>query len=89
MIYQYYADPGGLRFVILFHEGYKWIKLLDTALLTVYTIPVAKQKKLKPYTQLKYKVMARRLRKRRAIYKKLKMSYACKDTDDAIKKLEM
>lgn len=88
MIYQYYADQGGNRFVVQFHEGRKWIKLLDTGTLDVYKISLREGKKLKPYTKIKPKTLAKRLRKRRALRKKLEMSFPKKAVESAIKKLE-
>ncbi len=87
-MYHYYANQGGNRFVVLFHEGRKWIKLLDTGTLEVYRIPVRDTRKLKPYTKLKPKVLARRLKERRALRKKLDMNYPKKAVNDTIKKLE-
>lgn len=50
MIYRYYAETGGWRFVVLFHDGRKWLKLLDASRLEVYRIVRDQHRALVPYT---------------------------------------
>lgn len=64
MIYQYFAERGGWRFVVLFHTGRKWLKALDTATLEVYRLPVRQQAQLIPY-EMNRRTLASRLRVRR------------------------
>ena len=52
MIYRYYAETGGWRFVVLFHEGRKWLKLLDASRLEVYRIAKNQHHNLIPYRPL-------------------------------------
>lgn len=87
MVYEYYADQGGLRFVIMYKEGYKWVYLLDTALLTTYRIPARDKQKLKPY-KVNSKTMAKRLRERRTRYKRLNVSFSVRALKTSIAKLE-
>ena len=74
--------------MVKFHEGRKWIKLLDTGTFQIYRITLRDGRKLKPYTKLKPKKLAKRLKKRRALYKKLEMRYPKTAIASAIKQLE-
>lgn len=87
--YRYMAEVGGWRFVVLFHRGRKWIRLLDTATLQIYRRPVAELRNLRPY-QIRPKTMARRLRERRARFRRLGLSYpkrAVASAIDALRKV--
>ena len=87
MVYEYYADQGGLRFVIMYKEGHKWVYLLDTALLTTYRIPARDKQKLKPH-KVNSKTMAKRLRERRTRYKRLNVRISARALQTSISKLE-
>lgn len=69
--YRYFAETGGWRFVVLFHRGRKWLKLLDTATLRVYRLPVSELRHLRPYDGIRPKSMARRLAERRARFRRM------------------
>ena len=88
MIYHHYADKGGLRFVVLFHEGRKHVKLFDTGTFDVYTITPRDVKRLKPYTSIKAKTLAIRIRKRRAIFKRCGLSFPKNTVSKVIALLE-
>lgn len=87
MIYTYCSDDpgwrGGWRFVVLFHKGRKWIKLLDTATLEVYRRPVSETRRLRPY-KMKPKTMARRLVQRRAAFQRHQVAFRTKAVRVAI-----
>lgn len=68
--YRYLAELGGWRYVVLFHHGRKWLKLLDTATLRVYRLPVAHIRDLRPYT-IRPRTLANRLVARRARFRRL------------------
>jgi hypothetical protein len=70
MIYRYWAETGGWRLVVRFHEGRKWLKLLNVSTLQVYRIAKDQQRHLVPYTGIRPKTLARRLRQRRARLKR-------------------
>lgn len=74
---------GGRRFAVLFHTGRKWIKLLDTATLEVYRLPVAEQRRLSPYS-IEPKTMASRLAKRRAGLKRHGLRFSRRAVKSAI-----
>ena len=88
MIYRYYSQTGGWRFVVLFHEGRKWLKLLETARLEVYRVSKDEFCNLVPYTKIKPKVLARRLRQRRAYLARCNVGFPKKSVRMAISKLE-
>ena len=73
MIYTYFPDRpdwrGGRRFVVLYHHGRKWLKLLDTGTFDTYTEPVTALRHLHPY-KIKPRTMANRLGKRRAVFRR-------------------
>ena len=75
MIYTYYADPGGWRFVVLFHQGRKWLQALDLSTLDVYRLPVTKRGHLVPVRASRPKTTARRLAAKRAQFKRLGISF--------------
>lgn len=75
MIYTYFADTGGWRYVVLFHQGRKWIHALDLSTLNVYRLPVSKRGHLVPVTATKPKTTARRLAGKRAQFKRLGISF--------------
>ncbi|GAB5469817.1 MAG: hypothetical protein Kilf2KO_28470 [Rhodospirillales bacterium] len=70
MIYRYYADRGGWRFVVLFHKGYKHVRLLDTGTFDVYRITPRDVGRLRPYTQITPKTLAGRIKERRRMFKR-------------------
>jgi|GEM_PF-4183801 len=81
--YRYRAETGGWRFVVLFHHGRKWIRLLDTATLQVYCLPVSALRSLRPY-DIRSKSMARRLIERRARFRRLGLHFPRRAVNDAI-----
>ena len=88
MMYRYYAETGGWRFVVLFHEGPKWLKLLDASTLAVYRIAREQYRALVPYTQITPHAMARRLKQRRTRMKRCNISFPYTAVQRAIHKLE-
>lgn len=69
MIYTYFAPRGGWRLVVLFHRGRKWVRLLDTATLDVYTESHAELRHLRP-AGARPKALAKRLVRRRADWRR-------------------
>jgi hypothetical protein len=55
--------------VVLFHQGRKWLRLLDTATLDVYAVPHAERRHLRP-ANARPKALARRLAKRGADWRR-------------------
>ena len=88
MMYRYYAETGGWRLVVLFHEGHKWLKLLDASTLEVYRIAREQYRTLVPYTQVKPQALARLLKQRRARMKRCNVSFPHTAVQSAIHKLE-
>jgi hypothetical protein len=76
MIYRHYAETGGWRVVVLFHEGRKWLKLLDASRFEIYRIAKDQHRKLVPYTGIKPKALARQLKQRRTRMKRCHVSFA-------------
>ncbi len=87
MIYTYFPDRsawrGGRRFVVLFHHGRKWLKLLDTGTLETYQEPVTAMRNLQPY-KITRSIMANRLVKRRATFKRHQINFSKRSLDRAI-----
>ena len=87
MIYTYFPDRpewrGGRRFVVLFHQGRKWLKLLDTGTLETYLEPVTALRSLRPY-KITPATLANRLVKRRAAFKRQHINFSQRSTDRAI-----
>jgi hypothetical protein len=88
MIYRYYAETGGWRFVVLFHEGRTWLKLLDVSRLEVCRIAKDQHRHLVPYTEVKPTTLARWLRQRRTRMKRCHVSFPEKAVQSAIRTLE-
>lgn len=86
LVYRYYAD--GWRLVILFHNGRKWIKVLETARLQTHRLRAADAGKLRPCAEIKPKQAAKRLRSRRALFKRLDVAFPAKAVAQAIAALE-
>jgi len=87
MIYRYYSDVGGWRLVVLFHQGRKWIKLLDYSTLKVYRCPIKELETLCPYS-IKSITIARKIATRRASYKRLGVAFPKKAVQAAINALQ-
>ena len=87
MIYTYNPTRndhrGGRRFVVMFYEGRKWLKLLDTGTLEIYRRPLAEQRHLRPY-KIKPKTLANRLTKRRALFNRHGAPYPKRSVTQAI-----
>jgi len=88
MMYRYYAETGGWRFVVLFHEGHKWLKLLDASTLEVYRIAREQYRALVPYTQTNPQALSRLLKQRRTRMKRCNVSFPQTAVQSAIHKLE-
>ena len=86
MIYRYYADIGGWRFVVLFYRGRKWIKLLDKSTLQVYRLPVSELRRLQPYAG-RPSTVANRLARRRALFRRHNLRFSKKAVRAAISAL--
>ena len=84
MIYTYFADQGGWRFVVLFQKGRKWLHALDTATFQVYRLPIAKLGHLVPCRAPRPKTMAKRLASRRATFKRLHQPFPGRAVKKAI-----
>ncbi len=67
--YRYYAPRGGWRYVVLYRKGRKWLRLLDTATLEVYKVPVFEFRRLRPYRMAR-RTLAARLVKRRDAFRR-------------------
>lgn len=87
MIYTFNPDRpewrGGRRFVVLFHHGRKWLKLLDTGTLETYREPITAMRSLRPYKMSPAK-MANRLARRRATFKRQHIKFSERSADRAI-----
>ena len=84
MIYRYHADRGGWRFVVLFHHGYKHIRLFDTATFDIYTVSPREAERLKPYVAVPPKTLARRIRQRRRILKRCGIGFPKKTVEKVL-----
>lgn len=73
MMYRYFEDKndwkGGWRFVVLIHEGRKWIRFIDVSTFETYRRCVDELPRLKPTTYSPRKIAARMV-KRRALFKR-------------------
>ena len=74
MIYRYYANRGGWRIVVLFHKGRKWIRFIDISTFDLYRKPVSTILELEP-CELTPNRIARRVRKRRSMCKRLGLGF--------------
>lgn len=72
-VYRYFAFVGGWRFVVVVHSGRKIVKLLDTSSLDVYRVTPNELRSLKPYPKIRG--FAKSLKEKRALYKRLNLSY--------------
>lgn len=88
LVYRYYARPGGWRLVVLFHKGRKWIRVLETARLQAHWLRAADLTKLRPATDITPKRLAKRLRSRRALFRRLDVGFPAKAVARAIAALE-
>jgi len=83
-VYRYFADVGGWRFVVLFHHGRKWLKLLDTATLEIYRLPVRDLARLQPYG-ISRRELARRIAARRKLFEECGVSFPKSAVAEAIR----
>lgn len=86
MIYRYYAERGGWRLVVLFHEGRKWIRLLEVSTFEVYRLPAHEIRRLRP-VDLPRKRTARKIAQRRAFLNRCRMRFSKRAVQSAISKL--
>lgn len=87
-VYRYFAHTGGWRFVVLFHRGRKWLKVLETERLEVRTLKVIDAHTLRPYDGVAPKKLAKRIRSRRAGFKRLDLAFPERAVARAIATLE-
>lgn len=87
MIYRYYAERGGWRLVVLFHEGRKWIRLLEVSTFEVYRLPVREIGRLRP-VDLPPKRTARKIAQRRAFLNRCQMRFSKRAVQIAIRRLD-
>lgn len=88
LVFRHYAQTGGWRFVVLFHRGRKWLKVLETARFDVHTLEADDAYKLRPYADVSPKQLAKRIRSRRARFKRLEMNFPKSAVAKAIAALE-
>jgi hypothetical protein len=88
LVYRYYARAGGWRFVVLFHKGRKWLKVLETARLDVHALKADDLNTLRPYTDVNAKQLAKRIRSCRARFKRLDLAFPKRAVARAIAVLE-
>ena len=86
MIYRYFAPRGGWRLVVLFHQGRKWLRLLDTSTLDVYAVPHAELRHLRP-ADARPKALARRLAKRGTDWRRYGFRFSTQAVRAAIRSL--
>lgn len=86
MIYTYFAPRGGWRLVVLFHQGRKWFRLLDTTTLDVYVVSRAELRHLRP-AGARPKALAKRLARRRADWRRYGFRFSRRAVQAAIRSL--
>ncbi|MEO1147965.1 MAG: hypothetical protein AAFY26_20475 [Cyanobacteria bacterium J06638_22] len=87
MIFRYYAERGGWRFVVLFHKGYKHVRLFDTGTFDVYRITPRDIERLKPYEDIAPKTLASRIRKRRQLFTRCGVGFPKKTVEKVLSAL--
>ncbi len=87
MIYTYFAPRGGRRLVVLFHQGRKWLRLLDTATLDVYAVPHAERRHLRP-ANARPKALAKRLARRSVAWRRYGLRFSKRAVQAAIRSLQ-
>lgn len=86
MIYRYYADIGGWRFVVLIHKGRKWIRFIDQSTFQVYRRHARDLERLYP-CNLKHTSVAGGMAKRRAMFKRCNVPFPKNAVREAIRLL--
>lgn len=84
MIYRYYAERGGWRFVVMFHKGYKHVRLFDISTFEIYRITPRDTERLRPYAGLKPKPLARRIIERRRMFTRCGVGFPKKTVQKVI-----
>jgi len=87
MIYRFHSTTGGWRFVVIFHDGRKHVRLLDISTLEVHTIPAAEKRGLVFYGG-KGTNIAKRLRATARTYKRCEVGFPRASVKKAIQVLE-
>jgi len=88
MIYRYYSKVGGWRFVIMYLQSKKVIRLLDTSTFEIYVIKPDQVRELIEYTNINLADMAKRIKERKKVKKQIGVPYSIKAVRLAIEKLE-
>lgn len=88
MIYRYFSKTGGWRFVVMFHNGRKHVKLLDVSTFGIYKITPRETKALIPYAGIKPKTLGGRIKKTRARLKRCGVGYPKRAVQQTISALE-
>ena len=83
MVYRYYADIGGWRFVVLIHKGRKWVGFVDYSNFTVYRRHVRELAELRP-CDLKCQSLAKGMIRRRTLFKRCGVHFSRKAVQAAI-----
>lgn len=85
MILRYYSNNGGWRFGVLYHDGRKHFKVLDTATLSIVNLD--NKRDTVPYTKIKPKTLINRIKKRRAVLKRCGVGFPKVAVEKALMKL--
>lgn len=86
MIYTCFAPRGGWRLVVLFHQGRKWLRLLDTATLDVYAVSHVELRHLRP-AAARPKALAKRLARRSVDWRRYGLRFSRRAVQAAIRSL--
>lgn len=87
MIYRYHSKIGGWRFVVVFHDGRKHVKVLDISTLEAYTITPEQKRALVPY-ECSASKLAKRIRNTVRRFKRCGVAYSKTSVMKAISRLE-
>ena len=87
MIFRYFVEGGGWRFVILYQKGHKWIHFIDQSTFQTYKRPLRELPHLKPLEYSPRK-LARAMSKRRAMFKRLGVPFPKRAVQRAIDALK-
>ena len=78
------AWRGGVRLVVLYQRGHKWLRLLDVATLDVYMVPLVDERIFKPADDTTVRSVRRAILKQRATFKRYKVPFRRKATKAAL-----
>ena len=75
LIYRYFANRGGWRFVVLYHNGHKHVRLFDIGTFEIYKITPRYIERLKPDTVITPKKLVAHIKRRRRMFQRCDVGF--------------